>query len=39
MLEVFEMMSTVWGHSNVFGAESLINRIQDSNRYQTLLGY
>ncbi|CAH0122294.1 hypothetical protein PAE9249_04842 [Paenibacillus sp. CECT 9249] len=32
----YEMTSTVWGHSNVFGTENFIDRIQDGGIYQNL---
>ncbi|MFD2328564.1 S-layer homology domain-containing protein [Cohnella sp. GCM10020058] len=35
----FEMTSTTWGHSNVFGTENFIDRIQDGGKYQNLNQY
>ncbi|MEQ6388084.1 CehA/McbA family metallohydrolase [Bacillaceae bacterium S4-13-58] len=35
----FEMTSTEWGHSNVFGTENFIDRKMDNGRYQDLLQY
>ena len=35
----FEMTSTTWGHSNVFGTENFIDRVQDAGKYQNLQQY
>nr|WP_255807388.1 S-layer homology domain-containing protein [Cohnella mopanensis] len=35
----FEMTSTTWGHSNVFGTSNFIDRKQDGGKYQTLKNY
>lgn len=35
----FEMTSTTWGHSNVFGTENFIDRKQDGGKYQDLNQY
>ncbi|MEK0317071.1 CehA/McbA family metallohydrolase, partial [Cohnella sp. 56] len=35
----FEMTSTTWGHSNVFGTENFIDRVQDGAKYQNLNQY
>ncbi|GGG60401.1 S-layer homology domain-containing protein [Paenibacillus radicis (ex Gao et al. 2016)] len=32
----YEMTSTVWGHSNIFGMDNFIDRIQDNGIYQNL---
>ena len=32
----YEMTSTVWGHSNIFGTENFIDRIQNNGIYQNL---
>ncbi|BBH18672.1 hypothetical protein Back11_00170 [Paenibacillus baekrokdamisoli] len=35
----FEMTSTTWGHSNVFGTSNFIDRVQDGGKYQNLKNY
>ncbi|PEL12109.1 Ig-like domain-containing protein [Bacillus sp. AFS017336] len=35
----FEMTSTTWGHSNVFGTENFIDRVVDGGAYQNLQKY
>jgi len=35
----FEMTSTTWGHSNVFGADNFIDRVQNGGIYQDLSNY
>ncbi|NIK78274.1 uncharacterized protein YjdB [Paenibacillus castaneae] len=35
----FEMTSTTWGHSNVFGTTDFIDRVQDGGKYQNLQNY
>ncbi|MCC3375441.1 S-layer homology domain-containing protein [Cohnella sp. REN36] len=35
----FEMTSTTWGHSNVFGTDNFIDRKQDGGKYQDLKSY
>ncbi|MWV43870.1 Ig domain-containing protein group 2 domain-containing protein [Paenibacillus sp. HJL G12] len=35
----FEMTSTTWGHSNVFGTDNFIDRKQNSGQYQDLSKY
>ncbi|MGZ4135129.1 MAG: CehA/McbA family metallohydrolase, partial [Tumebacillaceae bacterium] len=35
----FEITSTTWGHSNVFGTTNFIDRIQDGGKYQNLQNY
>ncbi|RED65657.1 S-layer homology domain-containing protein [Cohnella lupini] len=35
----FEMTSTTWGHSNIFGTDNFIDRVQDSGKYQDLQSY
>ncbi|MDG0814278.1 S-layer homology domain-containing protein [Cohnella rhizosphaerae] len=35
----FEMTSTTWGHSNVFGTDNFIDRMQDGGKYQNLSQY
>ncbi|NOU99819.1 DUF4073 domain-containing protein [Paenibacillus planticolens] len=35
----FEMTSTTWGHSNVFGTTDFIDRMQDGGKYQNLQNY
>ncbi|MBW7453835.1 CehA/McbA family metallohydrolase, partial [Paenibacillus sepulcri] len=35
----FEMTSTTWGHSNVFGTDNFIDRMQDNGKYQDLQSY
>ncbi|WP_108530517.1 Ig-like domain-containing protein [Paenibacillus elgii] len=35
----FEMTSTTWGHSNVFGTTNFIDRVQDGGKYQNLQNY
>ncbi|RXZ79279.1 hypothetical protein EBB07_23510 [Paenibacillaceae bacterium] len=35
-LRSYEMTSTVWGHSNIFGTENFIDRVQDGGIYQNL---
>ncbi|MFC5447546.1 S-layer homology domain-containing protein [Paenibacillus aestuarii] len=35
----FEMTSTTWGHSNVFGTSNFIDRVQDGGKYQNLQQY
>lgn len=35
----FEMTSTTWGHSNVFGTSNFIDRVQSGGKYQNLQNY
>jgi len=35
----FEMTSTTWGHSNVFGTTNFIDRMQNGGQYQKLQNY
>ncbi|WP_233566816.1 Ig-like domain-containing protein [Cohnella endophytica] len=35
----FEMTSTTWGHSNVFGTDNFIDRMQNDGTYQNLQNY
>ncbi|SFJ83456.1 Uncharacterized conserved protein YjdB, contains Ig-like domain [Paenibacillus sp. UNC496MF] len=35
----FEMTSTTWGHSNVFGTTNFIDRVQNGGKYQSLQNY
>ncbi|MFJ5717762.1 DUF4350 domain-containing protein [Neobacillus sp. NPDC093127] len=35
----FEMTSTTWGHSNVFGTDNFIDRVVDGGAYQKLQNY
>jgi hypothetical protein len=35
----FEMTSTTWGHSNVFGTTNFIDRVQSGGKYQNLQDY
>ncbi|WP_066371649.1 DUF4350 domain-containing protein [Bacillus sp. FJAT-27264] len=35
----FEMTSTTWGHSNVFGTTNFIDRVQNGGKYQNLQSY
>ncbi|WP_407937482.1 DUF4350 domain-containing protein, partial [Neobacillus vireti] len=35
----FEMTSTTWGHSNVFGTDNFIDRVVDGGTYQKLQSY
>ncbi|TXK80325.1 CehA/McbA family metallohydrolase [Paenibacillus sp. N3.4] len=35
----FEMTSTTWGHSNVFGTSNFIDRMEDGSKYQNLQNY
>ncbi|WP_336788898.1 S-layer homology domain-containing protein [Paenibacillus sp. MMO-177] len=35
----FEMTSTTWGHSNVFGTDNFIDRVEDGSMYQDLDKY
>ncbi|WP_314589901.1 S-layer homology domain-containing protein [Paenibacillus terrigena] len=35
----FEMTSTTWGHSNVFGTTDFIDRVQNGGKYQNLQNY
>ncbi|QAY66567.1 Ig-like domain-containing protein [Paenibacillus protaetiae] len=35
----FEMTSTTWGHSNVFGTTNFIDRVQNGGTYQSLQNY
>lgn len=35
----FEMTSTTWGHSNVFGTDNFIDRVVDGGAYQNLQKY
>ncbi|TVX96512.1 S-layer homology domain-containing protein [Cohnella terricola] len=35
----FEMTSTTWGHSNVFGTSNFIDRVQEGGQYQKLQTY
>ncbi|WP_158602270.1 DUF4350 domain-containing protein [Cohnella endophytica] len=35
----FEMTSTTWGHSNVFGTTNFIDRVQNGGQYQKLQNY
>ncbi|TVY10436.1 DUF4350 domain-containing protein [Paenibacillus cremeus] len=35
----FEMTSTTWGHSNVFGTTNFIDRVQSGGKYQNLQNY
>ncbi|SIQ38354.1 DUF4073 domain-containing protein, partial [Paenibacillus macquariensis] len=35
----FEMTSTTWGHSNVFGTDNFIDRVEEGGTYQKLQNY
>ncbi|MEC0228267.1 S-layer homology domain-containing protein [Paenibacillus alba] len=35
----FEMTSTTWGHSNVFGTSNFIDRVESGGKYQNLQSY
>ncbi|MCY9666928.1 S-layer homology domain-containing protein [Paenibacillus alginolyticus] len=35
----FEMTSTTWGHSNVFGTSNFIDRVESGGKYQNLQNY